>query len=553
MEIFSLIKKDVVVAKNLWRAIREDSLFKVGFILLFVCAMIVGLFMLFYDGFCFLSEFGGAGFMITRSLFSLFFLGLGMMLVMSSIVTSYSTFFRSRDLKFLVTSPFNMGSIAFYKFMESALISSWTFFFIIIPFAGAYALQQKIGFMFGIWVFIFTIPFIILCSAIGSLITLVVVRWIPRGKMLALLLLLVSFGAGYIYLIKLTQEGSVDDSAFVLSKIVPGLRLASSPILPSWWTAEGLKAFVRGDWARGTILLSVVVSNAMMICLLLYGIGKKIFFSTYQIVNGAHGTASKRRIWSGVISRIFLFFPRDMRSIIIKDIRTFFRDPLQWSQALIFFGLLAIYFMSIRSFHYDLLPQEWRNMITFLNIFSIAAVQCSLASRFVYPQLSLEGQAFWTLGLSPITVGRILLIKFISAFVAMIFVSVSLMLLSAYMLNIGSGVRFISLVLIIAISLAISALSTGLGAFFLDLKKTNSAAIVSGFGGTVNLVLSLGFILLSILPFALLLHFMGAGIVLSRDLNGYLVWCWGWLLLITLAVTVVPLYVGRRSMEERDY
>lgn len=553
MEILALLKKDFTVIKNLGRSIRADSSFKVGFILLFAVAMIGGLFVLFYDGFRFLAEFGGAGFMITRSLFSLFFLGLGMMLVISSIVTSYSTFFRSRDLSFLVTSPFDMSSIAFYKFLESALLSSWTFFFIIIPFAGAYALQQKISFMFGVWVFVFTIPFLILCSALGSLVTLIVVRWIPRGKMLALLLLLGSFVAGYIYLIKLTQEGTIDDSTFVLSKIVPGLKLASYPALPSWWTAEGLKAFARGDWIRGSILWSVIASNAMMACMLLYWVGKKIFFDTYQLVNGAHGTASKRRLWSRGLSKLFGIFPHDMRAIVMKDIRTFFRDPLQWSQALIFFGLLAIYFMSIRSFHYNLLPHEWRNMITFLNVFSIAAVQCSLASRFAYPQLSLEGQAFWTLGLSPITIGRILMTKFVSSLIAMTIISTSLMVLSANMLEIEPLVRVISVILVISISLAISALATGLGAVFLDLKKTNSAAIVSGFGGTVNLVCSLGFILLSILPFALLLHFTGTGIVLMSDLNRYLNWCWGWLLVITLAVTIVPLYIGKRSMEARDY
>lgn len=542
-----------MVAKNLWRLIRTDSSFKVGFIVLFATVMIGGLFALFYDGFRFLAEFGGAGFMITRSLFSLFFLGLGMMLVISSIVTSYSTFFHSRDLSFLITSPFEMGSIAFYKFLESALLSSWAFFFIIIPFAGAYALQQKISLMFGVWVFIFTIPFLFLCSALGSIITLVVVRWIPRGKMLALLLLVASFVAGYIYLIKLTHEGSIDDSTFVLSKIVPGLKLASYPVLPSWWTAEGLKAFARGDWSRGAVLWSVVASNALMACLLLYVVGKCIFFETYIRVNGAHGTASKSRQWSRGLSALFAFFPRDMRAIVLKDIRTFFRDPLQWSQALIFFGLLTIYFMSIRSFHYNLLPYEWRNMITFLNVFSIAAVQCSLASRFVYPQLSLEGQAFWTLGLSPITVGRILMTKFVSALVSMTTISVSLMLLSSYMLDVEPLVRIISIILVVAISLAVSALATGLGAVFLDLKKTNSAAIVSGFGGTVNLVLSLGFILASILPFALLLHFTGTGLVSGYDMNIYLKWGWGWLLLITLAVTIIPLYIGRKSMNIRDY
>ena len=101
----ALLRKDLKTARNLWALLSRDSLFKVGFILAFAVAIVVGLFALFYDGFMFLADFGGAGFMITRRLFSLFFLGLGIMLVISSIVTSYSTFFRSRDLAFLLCNP----------------------------------------------------------------------------------------------------------------------------------------------------------------------------------------------------------------------------------------------------------------------------------------------------------------------------------------------------------------------------------------------------------------------------------------------------------------
>ncbi len=548
-----LLKKDLLVARHLLRIIREDSVFKTGFILLFATGMIGGLFYLFYDGFNFLAEFGGAGFMVTRSLFSLFFLGLGLMLFISSIVSSYATFFRSRDLEFLLTSPFDIGIVSFYKSLESALLSSWTFFFIIIPFAGAYAIQQHLGIMFGVWIFIFSMPFLLFCSALGSLVTLVGVRWIPRGKKLALLLLIITFAAVYWYFIRIMRQDTVKDAEFILTKIVPGLKLASLPFLPSWWTAEGLKAFARGDWGRGWIMFSVIMSNALMLNLILYFIGKRIFYDAYLKVISTHSNSSRAGYWSKVLNKIFYIFPGDMRAIILKDIRTFFRDAQQWSQALIFFGLLAIYFMSIRSFHYDMLPYEWKNMVSFLNVFSIAAVQCSLASRFIYPQLSLEGQAFWILGLSPVTAGRILVIKFMAAFAAMLTVSVTLVLISSYMLNTDVLIRGISLFLVIMISLAISALSTGLGAVFIDLKKTNSAAIVSGFGGTVNLVISLGYILVAVLPYALLFHFARSNIILLQNLKQYLWWCCGGLIIITLLVTVVPLVMGRKTMLNRDY
>jgi len=42
----------------------------------------------------------------------------------------------------------------------------------------------------------------------------------------------------------------------------------------------------------------------------------------------------------------------------------------------------------------------------------LSAVMCSVGARFVYPQLSLEGHGFWIVGMSPVTMGRVLFSKF---------------------------------------------------------------------------------------------------------------------------------------------
>ena len=44
------------------------------------------------------------------------------------------------------------------------------------------------------------------------------------------------------------------------------------------------------------------------------------------------------------------------------------RDPAQWSQFLIFFGLLAFYFANIRRLSYDGQTPYWRNLVSFLNL-----------------------------------------------------------------------------------------------------------------------------------------------------------------------------------------
>jgi ABC-2 type transport system permease protein len=239
--------------------------------------------------------------------------------------------------------------------------------------------------------------------------------------------------------------------------------------------------------------------------------------------------------------------------MIMKDIRSFLRDPLQWSQALIFFGLLGLYFSSFRSFHYNEMPPIWRNLIVFLNIFSVSSVICSLAARFVFPQLSLEGHSFWILGLAPTGMRRILLTKFCLASLAMVTISAALMGLATWMLQAESALSLISIGLAVAISLSVSALSTGLGALFIDLKQPNPVAIISGFGGTLNLVLSLGMMLGAILPFGLIWHWrVSEGLADTLFIKANLI-AGLWVILLTVLMVSIPLWLGIRSLKNREY
>ncbi len=87
----------------------------------------------------------------------------------------------------------------------------------------------------------------------------------------------------------------------------------------------------------------------------------------------------------------------------------------------------------------------------------------------------------------------------------------------------------------------------------MDLRQRNPAAIVGGFGGTVNLVLSLGFMLAAIVPFGLAFHLRAAGLVDTAFLHRSLFFSAAWCLLLTAAATLVPLALGFRALRERDY
>jgi len=245
--------------------------------------------------------------------------------------------------------------------------------------------------------------------------------------------------------------------------------------------------------------------------------------------------------------------PEKVRAVVMKDIRSFLRDPVQVIQGLLFFGLLGIYFFNLRNLHYHQLSPVWRNLIAFLNLFSLAAIMCSFCSRFVFPQISLEGQAFWISGLSPISIGKILKIKYSASVFAMLLVGGVLMLISALMLRAEAYVLFITVLVSLAMSFALCGLALGLGAVFLDLRQTNPVAIVSGFGGTFNLVLGLLYIMAAILPFACICHAHSLGRVAGTGFSIGMVAGILWLVIITGLASFLPLILGRRSLERREY
>src|ERR1035437_1345456 len=284
----ALLRKDGRVLRNLRTLAREQSVFKVVFILMFAGGLLAGLGYFFLEGFLFLSALGGIGVMLIRHLFALFFFGLGLMLILSNIITTYTTVFHSEEIPFLLCRPIAPGEILLHKWLETTLISSWAFFFIIIPFIGAFAWHAHLSLLFMLWTFLFSIPFVLLYAGAGTLITLLVLRWAPRWRpqvwVGAALLVLIGWG---VWMLVGAAKPQTDDTAFILQRFVPGLKLAAFPLWPSAWMAEGIMALSRDQWLRGGLLFGVLLANVLMVGLLVEVLGNAQFVQAWQRTRAA--------------------------------------------------------------------------------------------------------------------------------------------------------------------------------------------------------------------------------------------------------------------------
>jgi len=281
-------------------------------------------------------------------------------------------------------------------------------------------------------------------------------------------------------------------------------------------------------------------------------------------VQGSRSSRKRNSLYAldELFHRAFFFLPRPIRLLILKDLRTFRRDPAQWSQFLIFFGLLAFYFVNIRRLSYDVQSPYWRNLVSFLNLSVTALILSTFTSRFIFPMLSLEGRNFWVLGLLPLEREAILWGKFAFASGISLVSTETLVILSDLMLRINPAMILLHMGMVAVLCLGLSGISVGLGARLPNLKESDPSKIAAGFGGTLNLLVSLVFIASIVTSLALPCHLYFAGTEAEQlgfssiSLERFRFWLTCAIagsLVVGVVGTIVPLRIGIKAFQRMEF
>ncbi|HTD68044.1 MAG TPA: hypothetical protein VK846_16080, partial [Candidatus Limnocylindria bacterium] len=171
-------------AAQSWRrlkAIRDQSALLTFVIALFMVGYLALSFWLFLQGLHFVAvKFPGLGTLLLERLLYLLFAFLFVLLVLSNLVISYSNFFRNRESAALMTLPVSAQSIFRWKLIESGIIASWAFLFLIAPFLAAYGMTRNVPWHFYPFTVLLVGVFIMLPSVIGCCLSTVVARYMDR-------------------------------------------------------------------------------------------------------------------------------------------------------------------------------------------------------------------------------------------------------------------------------------------------------------------------------------------------------------------------------------
>ena len=148
MPLLLLIRVNTLTLWRRLKSIGEQSRLLTAVTFLFIASYLVLAYWLFFIGLRFIARFPGLGTPLTERLMFLLFAFLFVLLLISNLIISYSNLFRNRETSFLLTMPVSTNTIFQWKFMESTLLASWAFVFLIAPLLGAYGITRGVPWHF---------------------------------------------------------------------------------------------------------------------------------------------------------------------------------------------------------------------------------------------------------------------------------------------------------------------------------------------------------------------------------------------------------------------
>ena len=441
----------------------------------------------------------GIGEVLAVKLLSLVLLSFMAILLLSNVIAALSSFFLARDLELLMASPTDTLKVYGARLLETMTYSSWMVALMMVPLLTAYGVVYSGGPVFVVVSLVTLAAFFVIPAVLGSGITLLLVNVFPARRARDLLALIGLFAAaGVILLFRLLRpEQIVSPEGFnSLVDFIAALQTPGSVWLPSEWAAEAIMAPLRSgraDWFP-LFLLTSTAAGLVVVGAWLHGRYFTEGFSRAQ--EGASlKEATERR--GSRLDRAFRRLAPAGRALVVKDIRTFFRDTTQWSQLILLAVLVVVYVYNIQ-----VLPLYTGvevgfflvNVVSFLNLGLAGFVLAAIAARFLFPTVSLEGRTLWLLRSSPLQLRRLVWSKYWVNVVPLLAVAVALTAGTNYILEVGPFVMALSLITITVMTFAIAALALGFGALFPRFDTTNAADIPTGFGGLLFMMTAIGYL-----------------------------------------------------------
>jgi len=480
-------------------------------------------------------------------------------LVLSNVITALSSFFLAKDLDLLVSAPVDWLRLYLAKLGETLLHSSWMVALMAVPILTAYGVVYQGGVLFALYALLAIVPMLILPAVVGCALTLVLVNIFPARRTRDLLSIIALGAAGGVILlfrlIRPEQLARPEGFRNLLDFVIL-LRGPTSPFLPSDWASQAVMGYLRHEFDPFPLVMlwttaAAFVTLGALLHRALYAQGfTKAQEGAERFIRGG--------LWRWTVGSLLGWLPVAKREFVLKDIKLFFRDTTQWSQLILLAVLVVVYLFNIQSLPLhrgEAVGFFYVNLVSFLNLGLAGFVLASIAARFIFPAVSLEGRQMWLLRSSPLDLRALLWSKYWVGTLPLLVLGLILTGLTNALLEVSPFMMIMSLATMAGLTLAISALALTFGTLYPQFETENAAQIPTSFGGLVFMMATIALlaIVLIVLARAAYTYVRSAFEGQAVGVTPEMVVLFAVAAALCAAATFVPLRVALRKMESFEF
>lgn len=492
-------------------------------------------------------------------LFMLFFA----VLTFSNIVASLSNLFLADDLYLYVSAPIRVDRLFLSRSLAAGAQSGWMVMLFALPIWMAAGIVFDSPLWYYPWMILIMAVFLLLPAALGSLVTTLLVRAFPARKAQDVLVILsIGLVVVFYFLVRFLQPEQLfnPDLFHGFTEYFATLRAPNSPLIPSVWAAEALWGGLNGKLDANVWLLTAygLFSGLAGLAVTAWA-AERWYPDAFSKAQEGRQARFTKAVGANRFFEALVFTARPLRRMImVKDLKTFFRETTQWTQLLLLLALVVVYLFNFKVLPLDRFGLNFyqRSLIVFVNLVLAGFVLSAVSVRFVLPAISTEGRAFWILRAAPIRLRDVVLAKFALLTLPILLIGQALVVISNYYLGTHWFLMVYSAALMACLSLAITALAIGVGAVMPSFNERNVAKMATGASSIVYMVAAMFYIIL-VVALSFVPGKDGLLAVLSHQSLTGRQWLTagvaGAIFLASLvAVIVLPLRLGIRALEKRE-
>jgi ABC-2 type transport system permease protein len=479
-----------------------------GFLIVFA-AVVAGEYVFFTRSFRAVAAMGVPGPPLTLYALEAFFVLILVIGMLSAVVTGSTVFFRVAENRLFLSAPVPLQALFVLRSLETFVLTSWAFFVLAAPALVALGVTYARAFGFYLVGGLLLAAFLLFAGCLGTLLTMafgaVLGHFRSRLGIIGLTLVLLA-GAGALVgrsvvptradFGTMFEPGRLNGTTIALHFVEDKFtRWPSHPFAASVFGLATGQGSDPGGALLGSLLWPVLAAAAT------YWGGGALFRRV--IWRAAEGVLLARPEGAAIPPHGWPRFPVLLRgpvgALLEKELLTVVRSPQELGRGAFFAFLLALYtllFLAVPVPERAGTEDVTARLVAFSHL-ATGYFLTTVALRFVFPALSLEGRAAWILFASPVRLAGLFWAR-LALYSAAGFLGLSTIALAG---GLRLGLPPLGFALFAGqlgvMSVTIMTVALALGVCWPDFRGRSAESLATSAGGLLTTALCLGYVALS--------------------------------------------------------